>query len=743
MLSAVQKNSLILIFALLALTLLPLKEVAELKFSGVPKKIFEFQDTIYSDYLRMADVFPATENTVVIVVEGSLFDPDHFNRLLQLETHLQEVETVSGIASIFSLPEVETLLLDDFDFTRKNRLELSDLQALKEQWTKAPPRLVAKNQNAAMLLVELETHDRSIEQNTELFEQSLFQAIENIFPTPPRVHLAGTPMMQLSIDRQLTQDTLLINIISFTLATVIALILFRSVFALFVLSIGPTVGVIWTLAVMSLLGDSLSILTAVVPPLLFVLGYTNSAHILFEVLAISEDVEKPTPLYQEIKPVLKACLISALTTGIGFGSLMVSSSPIIREFGFYCSIGCLLTFVAVAIFTPIAALATRMKVRLDSGRILKVGNTVLSKVGSWVTSKPRSVAISSLGMLVVLSMLATQNHFNYSIKENFSKDSEYQNAIRFVDQEFGGSFTATVMIEWQQAEVTLQEIVAAEQAVENALRSEFQDGAIFGLKQLLGAKAGVTNLDDLTLQVPRTVLNQLIDFDRKTSIVTLQVPDAGSHVLIPKYEKIREALTLLEAEFENFEISLTGISPIAVYSSDQNIKDMTVSLFLTLIVVFVIMVLFIGSWRQALISMFPNILPIVGVAALLVVLQEDLYFNNLLVFAICLGIAIDDTVHYVMRYKRNIAAGKPTSEAIKSAISSIGLVLIFTSLIIGAGFFALTFSSIGVVSLMGTLAVSALILALIADLVILPALLMIESGGVKSDQMVTESTETK
>ena len=141
--------------------------------------------------------------------------------------------------------------------------------------------------------------------------------------------------------------------------------------------------------------------------------------------------------------------------------------------------------------------------------------------------------------------------------------------------------------------------------------------------------------------------------------------------------------------------------------------------------------------------MFPNILPIVGVAALLVVLQEDLYFNNLLVFAICLGIAIDDTVHYVMRYKRNIAAGMPTPEAIKSSISSIGLVLIFTSLIIGAGFFALTFSSIGVVSLMGTLAVSALILALVADLIILPAFLMIESGAAKTTKTVERSTSTK
>ncbi|MEM7357510.1 MAG: efflux RND transporter permease subunit [Pseudomonadota bacterium] len=743
MLSAVQKNSLILVLTLVALTLLPVKEVAELKFSGVPKKIFEFQDTIYSDYLWMADVFPATENTVVIVIEGSLFDPEHFNPLLQLETDLKELETVSGIASIFSLPEVETLLNDDVDFTRKSRVELSDLQTLKQRWGETPPRLVGKNQNASMFLVELETENRSIEQNTELFEQSTVQAIEKNFPQPPRVHLAGTPMMQLSIDRQLTEDTLLINIISFTLATVIALILFRSVFALFVLSIGPTVGVIWTLAVMSLLGDSLSILTAVVPPLLFVLGYTNSAHILFEVLANPDDLEEPGPLYQAIKPVLKACLISALTTGIGFGSLLVSSSPIIREFGFYCSIGCLITFVAVAIFTPIAALATQMRRRLNSKRILKVGQSALSRVGGWVTSKPRSVAISSLVMLVVLSLLATQNHFNYSIKENFSKNSEYQNAIRFVDQEFGGSFTATVMIEWQDDAVSLQEIVNAQQTVENVLRSEFKDGAVFGLKQLLGPLANATNRDVLPLQVPSAVLNQLIDFDRKVSIVTLQVPDTGSHVLIPKYERIREALTLLEQQTDEFKISLTGISPIAVYSSDQNIKDMTVSLFLTLIVVFAIMIVFIGSWRQALISMFPNILPIVGVAALLVVLQEDLYFNNLLVFAICLGIAIDDTVHYVMRYKRNITAGKPTSEAIKSAISSIGLVLIFTSLIIGAGFFALTFSSIGVVSLMGTLAVSALVLALIADLVILPAFLMIETGAADSSKIVKESLKTK
>lgn len=718
----------VLIGALTCLTVFSLYWVTKLEINGEPKKIFKSEGPLYDAYLRLINDFPNSESNIALILNHSIFEEEVFNRVLELERSVEKLSSTQHVISKSMLPEVRNALEDPFEFEVLESLDQQSLDLIQKNLSEPANNFISNDNQAELIVIQLNQNVVSDRDKVMTFQEDLVNLIEQTFHNDiPEYHLTGLPIMQVAINQQISQDTLLINILSATLATIIALILFRSVFVLFVLSIGPAIGIIWTLAVMSMNGTELSVLTAVIPPLIFVLGYTNSAHILFQYLRQESGASEWENAWSATASVAKACFVSALTTGIGFGSLLLSNSPLIKEFGFYCGLGCMFSFLGVIIFTPVACFICRVKQRVNTEKVLNSAKKSLQTLGSQVIKHSRMIVIVSVVALPTLSIIASQSKSDYRFLENFSDSSSFYEAVRFADHNFNGSMAAKVQIRWElNSNVSLFELTKLEQQVEALMSSIFPKASPISLSQSVRYLPALSSIpfEELNLHVPISVTQELINIGAQTSVVTIQIPDVGSQNLLPKYEKLRGDLRQLESDYGNrYKLSLSGISPLAVYASDQNIKDMIKSLLFALVIIYIVMAIILRSWLLGLICMLPNTLPIVGVAAILVLLGKDLYFSNLLVFTICLGIAIDDTTHFVLRYRRYLKEGHSVQVAVAKTVNRIGLVLIFTSAIIGSGFFALIFSSIGVISLMGLLALSSLALALVADLIILPGLL--------------------
>ncbi|NND00685.1 MAG: MMPL family transporter [Gammaproteobacteria bacterium] len=258
---------------------------------------------------------------------------------------------------------------------------------------------------------------------------------------------------------------------------------------------------------------------------------------------------------------------------------------------------------------------------------------------------------------------------------------------------------------------------------------------------LLGpvASTRIKTVDDLPMLVPADALRRQINLEASQSLISLPVRDLGAKILVPKFDLLRQQMTAISQQFPEFTITLTGLAPLAMYASTINIYEMAVSLIAALAAIFLVVVVSLRSLRLGLICMIPNIIPIAGVAALLVITGTPLYYTSVLVFTICLGIAVDDTVHFTLRYRQEYLASQSVETAQYNSIRHIGLVLVFTTSVFGAAFFSLVFSSVGVLKIMGILSFIALGLALLADLVFLPAMLATGFGRRALERRVVKS----
>ncbi len=725
-----KKNQLVMLTLAIVLSVLLAPGISRLSFDDEYRNIFRFDSLVYQNYQEMLRLFPDSESDFILIVSGGIFDPDNFTRVVTLVDLLSGLPGASYVLSMVSLPVVEELITDPFTLERVSPIGSAIVEKLEAQHKIDPAPfefLVSANQDAQQVIIRLNPGLQSDTARLKQFKLDIEFAAGQVYGADATdILIAGAPAMKVALHDQATLDTVRLNIIATILATIVALILFRSIRVLVVISAGPTLGTIWTLGIMELAGDKMTVFTSILIPLLFVIGYTNAAHIIFRVLGYDKKASRWQKSWYSITSVVKACFISAVTTGIGFASLTLSGSDLVAQFGFYCALGSMLVFLSVILVTPALSALLDIGNRANSTRITRIGVNQLGLLGNWVWK--RKSAITKIGIICsgLLVIVAFQVVPDYQFKENFSPDNDFYRAIEAGDKKFSGLLTANVVVDWSQDnKFESADLFDIENKVDQLARDGFATGRVLSYTSLFSSvlRTQIDSMLDLKQHVPDYIAERFINSDQRRSLITIPLPDIGARLLIPELNSFRAKLVKLSSQYPNLSLELTGIVPVAMYGSQHNIREMAKSLAYAIIAIFIVITISLGSIRLGLICMLPNILPIAGVASLLAMAGVPLQYNSVLVFTICLGIAVDDTVHFILRYRSELFRSDDIAQALDQSIRHIGLVLIFTSCILGAGFFSLMFSSVTVVTLMGLLSCIALILALLADLIFLPALL--------------------
>ena len=723
------------LLAAFAITLLLAPAAAQLSLDDDPKNIFEYDGEEYANYLSLLENFPGIESDFVLIIPGDAFELTQFNRVLAISDSIAALAETQHVMSVATLPAVEDALIDPFSLERASQVDIDTVQQIaltKEKDTGHIKFLVSKDSDAHLLVVRTKVGMLTTTQDLMRYKKKMKAAVDEVFGDQKvGAYIGGAPAMKVSVYQSLRTDTLKLNIIGALLATVVGVFLFRSARILVVITLGPAMGAVWALGLMQILGDQISVFTSMLLPLLFVVGYTNAAHIIFGVLKGDIEQKRWVNSWQSLSRVSKACFVSALTTGIGFASLMLSRSTLIADFGMYSAIGTLLVFLAVVLVTPALAALLRIRSHANTPRILAVGSNTLGSLSILIRTHHNVIAKIGLVACVGLMLLAFQNEPEYRFRENFAPDSEFYQVIKLGDQKLSGIMSANVMLGWSEhQQLELDRLFSLEQSISALAQEVFTTDRVVSLSTLLKqpARSTIRDLDDLTFSLPESLARQFLNIEAKTSLVTVPVRDLGSQALIPLFDQFQSGLDRLSSAYPEFSVVLTGIAPLAMHASERNIREMALSLVAALIAIYFVIALVLRSIRLGLICMLPNIIPIAGVASLLVLTGTPLYYNSVLVFTICLGIAVDDTVHFILRYRTEYMQTGSVQQAVENSIQQIGLVLFFTSCILGAGFFSLILSSISVVSLMGALSFTALGLALIADLLFLPTLLSTNFG---------------
>jgi predicted RND superfamily exporter protein len=547
-----------------------------------------------------------------------------------------------------------------------------------------------------------------------------------------RIRLTGPVPLYLGFQQALDRNQTTFYLIGFGLDTVLAMILFRGFSAVFIVAFAPILGVFWTLGIINFtdgLGNPLTI--TVLPVLLAMIGLTDGIHIMVHVRRQRAAGKEPREAARSaIEQVGLACALTSLTTAVGFASLMLAKNSFVSEFGQSCAMGVVITFLAVVTVIPLLT-CTRLGKNIHIGQerdLIGRGMQRASGFMDWVLRWSRPVTI--VGVVLTLLMASTLMSLRPDdlAKDSQPAGSEVYQAMAHCDEAFGGIEFAQVIVTWNDhVEATSPGILEAVVAAENTIAAEPLLKNPLSLHSLLSSfpQQGDDAQRQMTFLplLPPPIRDNFYNAEHQQTVITMRVADLGVARYYPVFERLKEQLKKLDADYPDFEFTLSGNPVERSGNLYQIVMDLVTSLGTASVIIFIVLTLVYRSLRIGLVTVIPNMFPLMFTGAVLALTGSPLNVAAVCAFTVCLGIAVDDTIHFMTRYHVERDAGYAVDEALKRSFTSVGTVLVMTTLILVAGTSTVLLSDLAGHRSFAMMAICTIGSALVGDLVILPAML--------------------
>lgn len=522
--------------------------------------------------------------------------------------------------------------------------------------------------------------------------------------------------------------------IGYSMIAVMAIILFRGFAAVFVVAIAPAMGVFWTLGYIEFFefrGNPF--IDVVLPILVSLVGLTDGVHLMVQIRKLrSSGVEPREAAKLGIQQVGLACALTSLTTAIGFGSLGLANHQLVQEFGYCCAIGVLVTFVSVVTTIPLIC-STRLGKYVQSDENESVIDKNLERIGSVVSFVlPRKrliswIAIISTVLFILVSLTLRPDERQSNM---LPQRSEAAITMASLDKALNGLEQAGVNVQWNEPSDGLPgdspEFITVLGRIDEVLKREPLIGHPLSIRNMLQSLPGEAKPEDRLSMleiVPASITRNFYRPERRWASVSFRVQDLGIATYNPVFNRVSEGLQQIEADHPEFTLSLTGEAVWRWENLFQIVIDLATSLGVASLIIFAVLAMVYRSLRIGLISIIPNMFPLAVAGAFLTVTGQSLEVVTVCAFTVCLGIAVDDTIHFLTRYQEEKSRTDDDLIAIQSAFTGVGTALIMTTIVLVAGFSTVLLSDSRDHFTFASMAIITLSAALFADMVFLPALL--------------------
>lgn len=557
--------------------------------------------------------------------------------------------------------------------------------------------------------------------------------------SPLRTRLVGGIPVQIARQDALMGENLRFQIIGYTLAVTLALLLFRGIGPTLVVVLPAAVGVFWTLGLLGFTGVELGGLSQVVMPvLLTMIAFTNAAHIALGVRReIEAGLSRRDAIETALRKLRKPCALSALTTAVGFGSLIVAEASMIKDFGRDCALGTALTFTAVIVLVPMLA-ASPLGAGLASKRATHPSHHSRDRfrdmfsdfVAVVIARAPAVVGVSVL-LSACFAWLALGLTPDIRVRPMLPDGSDVQTGLEHADGALGGLQVVRVAIDWDgTAGADPFDVIGA---VETVLANEPLLTKALSVNTILQAAPAAariwTTREQILREVPPDMLAPFYRPDIGRAVINTRAQDLGVATYAKVYDRIERELAGLEGRYPGFQLRLTGSGPDWHRYLHRMVTDLALSLSVAAVVILLVITAAYRSLRVGLIAVLPNLFPLLVCAGGLAALGKPLSLEIVCAFTICLGIAADDSIHFLSRFRAERAEGASLDNALGTSFIRVGHVLLVTTLVMVAGIGSILLSSLPMYRSFATIACATLAAALVADLIILPALLKLFARG--------------
>ncbi|MEO9893172.1 MMPL family transporter [Aurantibacter sp.] len=727
-----------LVLTIIAGFLLP-----NLKFSFDFSQFFPEGDEDLVFYQEFIKEFGVDDSFLLVAVanENTIFEQDFLNRFSDLT---QASKNIPYVIDNQSLTSIFYPLKTTFGYTKLPIIRTTDSTKYATDWKKIQQdglfvnTLIDKNANS--LVLSLETEDKiDYAQSIELLSALRLLLKEHGFEN---YHMLGRAYFYEALIDMQKEELIKTSIAASLLVILILFLVYRRFVVVAITMSSILLALLLFLGLLSLLGKELTTLASFYPILILIVGTSDVIHILDDYLSkLREGLERQEAMLRTLKEVGISTLLTSVTTAIGFASLLTSKSSVVSGFGINSAIGVLVAFITIICFTCTLLLLVKKEKVLPKNGVSPKWIKGLSEVNSFTKRYPKRILTLSIAFTIICIVGTTKVNTNYQIKESLPKGSPIAKDFDFFQNNYGGFRPLEVVITTKgDNKITDFAVTKEIEKVEKYLKSlapirnvqsvnAFYKG-IHKANNLNKSEFFVLPENEETFEKYKKEVKKLVrkpfakfvNKDETKSRISAKVLDVGLDTLNTVYTKFYNFTEKhIDTTMASFKLTGTGIllDKNAYYVKDSLLQG----LLLGLLLVALIMALLFKNLKLLLISLLPNMLPLLFAAALLGFLEIPLEATISVVFAIVFGIAVDDTIHFLGRYKVCISKGLTKEEALQVTFTETGRALVITTLILFFGFLVLLLSVHTPSFTIGLLISVTLLTALILDLLLLPVLM--------------------
>jgi hypothetical protein len=704
--------------------------VTRLAFDEDLRNTFASGSDSYRFYVTATAEFVDPENETILLVEGDRLDePGVMQTLEDFQFELQLTEGVGGVYSLFALREAPD---DEGDAPLVVRDSGAGLSPGLLERIRAHPvlgeKLLSADGTAMVYVVTPSQPKAPLSVARDLNPRIEALAEDLLAGTGLTMTVTGYPAIRIAIVDLLKRDQIVLNSIGAIIGFVISLIAFRSIVGASVTAIPAIVAGLVVLGGMGLLGANVTVMSNVIPALVMILGYADGMH-LSHTWRKHRDAGKSTleaewAAQREVAP---ACILTALTVAVAFASLALSDISLVRGFGINGALAMLVgsPMVLIGHALGIQVLGRFWPSRPTALDLLQRAEEPCARLARFVVDRARPIALTSVALFVVFAAMYAAVPPEHSVREHLPPGDPANAALGRYDDRFGGAFPVQIVVPATGQPVTDPERLARIGAIHTAAAAV--DGvytplSVWSLYQWVGGPDDATAAERLAAvldRMPPETRSRFIGADSGATLITVSVQEAQTHELEARFAALEDAVKAAGGD----DVRITGVTVVTNREASIIIANLNWSLITAVIADILLIVLAFRNIPIGAVSVLANTLPLAATGALLYLTGWGMQFTTVIALTVAFGIAVDDTIHYLNRFMMLHDRTAPLGGRLIEASREIGPVLIGTTLIILAGLSTTFFSGLPTVTLFGIIAGITLIVAMLGDLVVLPAVI--------------------
>ena len=724
------KNTLTLVAGATAIWIL---FIPNLKIDFSIEHLFSKNDPAVERYFSFRDSFGREDNVITII-----YEPDDglrkelFIELEELVYEIEDLPEVKNVLSIFSLSDLDENawigdLYDEVDAWDKN----SVLEKLK--YIQSDPsigsRVLSKDLQYGAIIITLSDQANNHKDRTNLME-----GIKNLtVKTSPEWTYSGVSVLRTEYVRYMLRDNFIfLPPIALILITMLSYI-FRSWVFVLLPMITVLTTVLWLLGFMGLVGLEINIMTYVVPTLLFIIGVSDAIHIQarFRENMAKDNSSPEESMLITMMQMSKVIFLTSLTTAIGFIALTTTSINIVQEFGLEIALGVMIAWFISILIVPSGI----MLFRAFNDKNRSTFSPLLYWLANTIPRRPWLFIIIPLVISFTMIYKIKDVSTDASLMDDLRPKNKLYQDLKFTEKYFGGVLPFEVLISIDPSndkKIVGPDIFPYIDKVESLLRSEMEESRFFSLSTFLKSVKRIRG-DDVEAIYSQEMIERIIEEqskqdlklvsnDKKMTRVTGLIENKTSSEM----KKIYNKLDSLSKSFPPYlSIECTGTTVVALRTNDYLVQSLVNSLGLALFFISIVMAVMFKARSILFASLVTNLIPIFTILGIIAWFGVSIRPPTAMTFAVALGIAVDDSLHFLLRYRKELRQGMNRVDAIKSTIINTGSALMITTTILVSGFSILLFSAFLPTYQFGLLSASMIGVALLCDLTLLPALCLV------------------